>query len=242
VEVENRDRYQDEERSPREVARRGWIVALLVGAFLLVAVNPPVSDRLGYTPPIGFSDLRPEGREHTLVWQAVSGTAGAAPQAPLYASNDPWQGWLAGERTCPGGEDRTAPATAQVDAMLCLVNFARAREGLQPLALSPTLSVSAAAKGIDIVRCQELQHGACGNVPNQVAIDVGYRGPFVENLYAAEDPMSGPRVTLDRWLNSAPQRDNLFRPDWKTIGIAVVDDASLADIDNGVVWVNQFGV
>ena len=50
-----------------------------------------------------------------------------------------------------------------------------------------------------------------------------------------------PRVALDRWLNSPGHRENLFHPQWRTLGIARLDDASVEDIDGGVIWVNQFG-
>jgi uncharacterized protein YkwD len=239
MEIENSEWFGE----ARGTNRRGLIAALLVGACLLLAVNPPVSDRLGYTPPFGFSDVLPGGHTQPWIRQLVAGTSGTTPAAEsLYPANDPWRESLASERTCPGGEDKTAPADAQVSVMLCLLNFARIRQGLEPLALSGMLNLSAAAKAIDIIRCEEVEHGACGNEPNQVAVDVGYRGPFGENLYAAEGRFAAPRVALDRWLNSPQQRENLFRPEWRTVGIAVLGGASLADLEDGEVWVNQFGV
>ena len=41
-----------------------------------------------------------------------------------------WQAWLADERACPGGGSTTARIPRTGMTMLCLVNYARARQGL----------------------------------------------------------------------------------------------------------------
>lgn len=51
-----------------------------------------------------------------------------------------------------------------------------------------------------------------------------------------------PRVALDRWLNSPGHRENLFRPEWRTIGIALLPGADVERVRQGVIWVNEFGV
>jgi uncharacterized protein YkwD len=56
-----------------------------------------------------------------------------------------------------------------------------------------------------------------------------------------------PRVAIDRWLNSDGHRENLFRPEWRTTGVALLPHATAhwdkndTTIRDGIVWVNQFG-
>ena len=160
----------------------------------------------------------------------------------LYPENDPWREWLADESTCPRGEDVSAPADVQVQVMLCLLNFARSQEGLGPVALSTFLSGTAGSKARDIVLCRDFSHEACGKRPFQAADDLGYRGALGENLYVAEGALMAPRPAVDTWLNSPGHRQNLFQPEWRTVGISLVSGATLADVEDGVVWVNHFGL
>ena len=55
-------------------------------------------------------------------------------------------------------------------------------------------------------------------------------------------PLMAPRPAVDAWLNSPGHRENLFQPDWRTVGISLLPGATLDDIEDGVVWVNHFGV
>src|SRR3954453_21714839 len=82
-------------------------------------------------------------------------------QAPLYAKDDAWSAWLAPESVCPGGEATDAPQT-EVTTMLCLINYARAHEGLGPVALISSLNAASVAKAGDIARCGKFEHAACG--------------------------------------------------------------------------------
>jgi uncharacterized protein YkwD len=162
-------------------------------------------------------------------------------QEPLYARDDPWKDWLAPESACPHAEDATRPASQQVHATLCLLNYARHREGLKPLKLSTLLSRTSKAKAADMVRCNKFAHEPCGALANQAALEAGYRGSFGENIYIAEGRFITPRVAVDRWLNSPHHRENLFRPEWRTVGIARLPGADVERFDDGVIWVNEFG-
>lgn len=166
--------------------------------------------------------------------------AAAAPRS-LYPPNDRWRAWLASEARCPGGEDAAAPARAQVKTMLCLVNYARRRQGLRPLVLSGALSAASSAKARDIARCGVFEHDPCGKAADRSARAVGYEGMWGENLFFATGALVVPRVALDRWLNSPGHRRNLFRREWRTIGIARRARAEVGGIRNAVIWVNQFG-
>ncbi len=160
---------------------------------------------------------------------------------PLYATDDPWQAYLADERTCPGGEQVDAPLQAQAETMVCLVNYARRRRGLEPVVTVALLNQTSLLKAGKIVRCREFAHGACGTDPAADATAAGYRGAWGENLYIAGGRFGSPRVALDGWLNSTGHRDNLFRTEWRTQGIAVQKIDRFGRDRNMTLWVNQFG-
>jgi uncharacterized protein YkwD len=160
--------------------------------------------------------------------------------SPLYPRNDPWQAYLAGEQTCPGGERNNAPLAAQATTMVCLVNFAREQRGLRPLTIVALFN-SSVAKTERIVRCRQFAHDACGEDPASDARAAGYRGDFGENLYIADGRWGAPRVALDGWLNSPGHRENLFRPEWRTEGIAVDKLDSFGPYRDAELWVQEFG-
>lgn len=214
-------------RRGRATERR-LIVLLIVATVLVLAVLRPAAAR--------------EPGETGLRLELFPGLPGITlGEKSLYPENDPWSEWLADESTCPHGEDSDAAAAVQVQVLLCLVNYARAREGLQPVVPSSLLSVTAAAKSRDIVLCRDFRHEACGKRPFQVADDLGYHGSIGENLYVAEGALTAPRYAVDTWLNSPPHRENLFELDWRTIGISRLAGANFDNIEDGVVWVNHFG-
>jgi len=162
--------------------------------------------------------------------------------APLYRADDAWAAWLAPESVCPGGEATDAPQT-EATTMLCLINYARAHQGLGPVTPVTTLNVASLAKAGDIVRCGKFEHAACGKRSDQVATDAGYvaAGAWGENLYVGEGRRGSPRVAMDDWLNSPHHRENLFLPQWRTAGLAAVHDVTVDDFRHAVIWVSQFG-
>jgi len=175
-----------------------------------------------------------------LAFGTFTGVSAAGPP-PLYPRHDPWRAWLADEKSCPGGEDERAPAARQVQTLFCLVNYARRRQHLHRVSLSPVLSRAAAMKAADIDRCGEFAHAACGKSPDHNARALGYRGSFGENLYAAQGRFAAPRVALDQWLDSRGHRRNILRPQWRKIGIVRRPDVDLERFRDAVVWVNEFG-
>ena len=159
----------------------------------------------------------------------------------LYAKNDPWKAYLADERTCPGGERDDAPLQEQAETMVCLVNYARQRRGLQPVTTVALLNRTSILKAEKIVRCRDFNHNACGTDPGEDATAAGYLGAWGENLYIAGGRFGAPRVALDGWLNSRGHRENLFRIEWRTQGIAVQKLDRFGRDRNMTLWVNQFG-
>ena len=240
--LESRDWYrEDSRRSQHGRLRRAWAGAVVGGACavaLVLLVGPTVRARL----PFGLERLAASATPGDLAiggWRA--GATYRVARRPLYPPNDPWRPWLADEATCPGGEDARAASARQVKTLLCLVNFARRRDGLRRVSLSPMLSTAAVMKAQDIDRCGKFEHAACGKAADQTARDVGYRGSWGENLYIAEGRFVVPRVAVDRWLNSRGHRRNLFDAAWRTIGIARRPDVDVERVRGGVLWVNAFG-
>jgi uncharacterized protein YkwD len=161
--------------------------------------------------------------------------------APRDDANDPWLAWIAPENVCPGSEAIDQPATDEIATMLCLINYARARERLTTLVLTPQLNWASAMKGEDIARCRRFEHAACGKAANQVVIDAGYTGSFGENLFANESAVTAPRDAIDGWLNSPEHRENLFRAEWRTAGLAAIRGAAFDSYQDAVIWVSEFG-
>jgi Cysteine-rich secretory protein family len=239
--IEDRDWYRDEFR-PRRQRRSPWpelIAAAIVGSVVVVALSANLRDRVAVHLPLRAAS---SDASHEIQIAPFPGARGVRLRAHnLYPPNDRWRAWLASEARCPGGEDAAAPARAQVRTMLCLVNYARRKQRLGPLELSSVLTSASSAKARDIARCGVFEHEACGKAAEQAARAAGYEGAWGENLFVATGPFVVPRVAVDRWLNSRGHRRNLFRPGWRTIGVARRAGADVGRIRNGVIWVNQFG-
>ena len=229
--IEDRDWYREETERSRTHEASGWriLVGVLVGLAIVAALARPSFDR-----ERGANGLRIE-----LFPGSPGITIG---KQSIYEKDDPWGEWLADESTCPGGEDVGLPPDVQITVMLCLLNFARVHEGLGPVSISPFLTQTASSKARDVAICRQFSHEACGKEPFQAADDLGYVGPLGENLYIGEGPLMAPRPAVDAWLNSPGHRENLFQPGWRAVGISLLPGATLDEIEDGVVWVNHFGV
>jgi len=156
--------------------------------------------------------------------------------------NDEWSSFLPSRSSCAGSTSEPASALAAEHAMVCVLNFARVRDGLRALPVSAKLNRSSRLKALDIVRCQQFSHEACGKDAHAVADAVGYPEiPWGENIYAGSGPFMPARVAADGWLNSEHHRENLFRPQWTEQGIAVVVASSLNGRHHVAVWVSEFG-
>ena len=159
------------------------------------------------------------------------------PSRSLDLRHDPWKQFLAPGAACPLG----GGAAAEKRQAVCLLNYARRRAGLPELRESPLLARAARLKALDIVRCHQFAHTACGRDARAVADDVGY--PHVawgENIYLGSGPYAPPRLAVDGWLNSRHHRENLFRREWTEQGIAVLHVKFGSEHDVAI-WVSQFG-
>ena len=90
--LESRDWYREEYRKSRKPRTSRWLLlGLAVGALVLVAVSPPVSDRLGYGAPFGIGELFDDPPSATGVQLFPGGPKLTTFQEPLYARDDPWK-------------------------------------------------------------------------------------------------------------------------------------------------------
>jgi uncharacterized protein YkwD len=160
----------------------------------------------------------------------------------LYPSPDHWAAFLPKPEACPGGTSAPTPPREAERAMICDLNYARTRDGLSGLPVSHLLDRSSRLKALDIIRCQEFSHSACGKDPRAVADQVGYPNvEWGENIYAGAGPYAPARLGADAWLNSPHHRENLFRSEWTEQGIAVVIAKHFRGQKNVAIWVSEFG-
>jgi uncharacterized protein YkwD len=159
-----------------------------------------------------------------------------------YAPHDAWTKFLPSHSACPGSTEAPVSAGVAQVSMICALNYARVRDGLAALPVSPLLQRASRLKALDIIRCQQFAHDACGRDPRAVADAVGYpQVSWGENIYAGSGPFAPPRVAADGWLNSPHHRENLFRPEWAIQGIALLHADRLESNEDVAVWVSEFG-
>ena len=232
--IESRDWYREE--PPKRRLGFAWLIAWLIGALVLGAVVFAATSQGRRALGIDGRPAQP-GASSTL---RLGGPPLAIDRAGLYPASDPWRRYLADEQTCPGAERTDLPLDRQAQVMLCLIDWARQRAGLTLLPQTVLLASTSLQKANEIVRCQNFAHAACGDDPDADVRTAGYRGTFGENLYVAGGRLGAPRVALDGWLNSPGHRENLFRPEWRTQGIALIKLDRFGPYRNALLWVSHF--
>jgi uncharacterized protein YkwD len=172
----------------------------------------------------------------------VALVAAVLPTSVAASANGSWGAYLAPAGTCAGAEDATASAAMQRRAVMCLVNWARARERSGTLRTSPALTRAAVLKGRRLVSCGTFSHTPCGSDPAAAARAAGYDyGVFAENLFAATWGTATPRAVVSAWLNSPSHRVNLLRPGFRHLGAASFRANGFLYGQDAVVWVAAFG-
>jgi len=103
-----------------------------------------------------------------------------------------------------------------------LTNQKRAENGLGPLTLNGKLSEAAQRKGGDMFAFNYWAHvSPSGRTPWSFFQEVGYRYLYAgENL--ARDFMNSDSV-VEAWMNSPSHRDNILNPNYKEIGLSVIN-------------------
>jgi uncharacterized protein YkwD len=149
---------------------------------------------------------------------------------------------IAPASACPNQTDLGAPAGVQLQAMLCMTNYARKASGLKPLARSRPLTRAAGKKSADILACDEFSHEACGHEFTYWIQRFGYaKGCWTaaENIGYGTGSLGGVRAVFTAWMNSAGHRANILGK-FREIGIGrrvgTIEGASGA-----MVWTQDFG-
>jgi uncharacterized protein YkwD len=160
---------------------------------------------------------------------AASGSAGAS----LIASLD----------TCPGQDNLAGGLDAQEEAMRCMIDFARQRTDLGPLADSAALDSSAAAKTTDLLACDDFSHEACGRPFSYWIAEAGYLSTpcwhVGENLAWGAGADGSVRSIFRAWMRSPEHRANILG-DFTQIGI----DREVGTLEGRAgtdVWTQHFG-
>lgn len=238
--VEDREWY----REPSGTARTSsswlrWLTIVLASVSLAAVAAGGLRALAGQGAGYGGHEVD-HGRDLSLS-PIPGGPSLTLSRAWLYPQNDPWERYLAPEKVCPNGERTDLPLAEEASTMVCLLNYARGRRRLGPLRVAPLLNESSLAKAERIARCTDFNHDACGVDADREARASGYWGAWGENLVISPGRIGAPRPALDAWLNSPDHRENLFDPQWRTMGLAVRHlDRFGADEDMWL-WVNQFG-
>ncbi len=132
-----------------------------------------------------------------------------------------------------------APACGDAEevAFLGLINQYRAQNGLEPLAMSPTLTTAARDHSQDMGTQNYFDHtGLNGSTFSQRIAAAGYPGgTTAENIFAGGQTAQG---AFESWRNSPGHNANMLNPAYKAIGIG---RANVPGSDWGWYWTTTFG-
>ena len=101
--------------------------------------------------------------------------------------------YLAPPSACAGAMIVGSGTTEERRALVCLINWARRRARLRPVAQHRALRMSAVIKAQAIVSCGDFSHAPCGRTATAAAAAAGYRYSFwAENLYWGSQSLGTP--------------------------------------------------
>jgi uncharacterized protein YkwD len=157
--------------------------------------------------------------------------------APVYSAAE-----VAPEEICPNQTNLGLSAEEQAAVALCMTNYARAVNGLEPLKTNTQLGRAASQKSIDILGCGEFSHYACGRNFYFWDQKFGYlRGCWrvAENIAWGTGPFATVRSIFTRWLESTEHHENILGP-YKEIGIGL-RVGKVEGYEGAAVWTESFG-
>jgi uncharacterized protein YkwD len=144
---------------------------------------------------------------------------------------------------CPTEVRLDAAAAVQEQAMLCLINQARANAGLLPLEPVPDLAASAEEKADDLLACDEFSHNACGREFTYWIKEGGYLSADCwrvgENLAWGSGEYSSVTEIFRAWMHSPEHRRNILG-DYRQTGIDL-EVGGLEGLRGVHVWAQHFG-
>jgi uncharacterized protein YkwD len=149
---------------------------------------------------------------------------------------------IAPASACPNQAKRAVPIGVQLQAMLCMTNYARHFNGLEPLTRSQPLARAANHKSADILSCDKFSHEACGRDFTYWMERFGYlHGCWraAENIGYGTGTLGTVREVFSAWMSSAGHRANILG-EFGEIGIGR-RVGNLAGTPGAVVWTQDFG-
>jgi uncharacterized protein YkwD len=137
---------------------------------------------------------------------------------------------------CPGADvlPRAAGDATAAAATLCLVDAQRTAHGLAPLRPAAALGAAARDYAGEMVAERFFSHVAPdGQTLEDRVAPTGYSTGATdiflgENLGWGAGSAATPHAIVDTWMASAPHRANLLEPEFKDVGIVVVEGAPVA--------------
>ncbi|HEY5816250.1 MAG TPA: CAP domain-containing protein [Solirubrobacterales bacterium] len=197
---------------------------LLLSALLLALAIAP-------TPVAAATSLK--GNRAVAAPTPAAERAGASEAGPL----------IAPAGTCPGQGNLAAPAAVQERAMACMVAFARRQAGLGELADEDALARSAEDKSLDVLRCDEFSHSACGREFTYWMEETGYTSApcwrVGENLAWGAGEYGTVRSIFTAWMRSPGHRVNILG-DFEETGLSL-QVGTLEGLSGTHVWAQHFG-
>ena len=181
-------------------------------------------------------------RSSVVIACAVVALASAA---AVGAADDPYAALLAPSGTCGAAADALGldADTAQT-VMLCLTNYARTQEGLQPLRLNASLNAAGQAKLAGDLSCGEFSHTPCGRPFTDVfTAYVGGATSYAlgENIAWGTGTYGTPREAMNGWLHSSGHRENILRAGYRELGIGYLADQRFQGYEGASLWSQEFG-
>jgi uncharacterized protein YkwD len=156
------------------------------------------------------------------------------------AARQGWQAYLAPARACGHSEEPAAGTAVQQRAIVCLINWARKRDGEIALATRRRVHRAAVVKGRKVASCGEATHAPCGSAPVAALRGTGYRyASFGENLWVGPWGFTA-RQIVAAWLQSPPHRANILGRGFRHFGVALVSAPGVLGNAAGAVWVVTF--
>ncbi len=144
---------------------------------------------------------------------------------------------------CPNQTDLGDAPAVQEQAMRCMTNFARHRDGLHDFGDAASLEHSAVRKTADILRCDSFSHYACGRQFTYWMQRSGYLAARCwragENIAWGTGTYATVRSIFVAWLHSPEHRRNLLGR-YSQIGIAL-SVGTLEGHREAHVWTQDFG-
>jgi uncharacterized protein YkwD len=161
--------------------------------------------------------------------------------APTRAEAINLQRLVAPTSVCPGQNDIDSPK-AQLRAMRCLINYARAKSGVRKLKTSGQLNRSATLKANDIKRCG-FEHSACGRDFTFWMRKVGYARRCwsgAENIAWGQGVFGSARRIFISWMRSSGHRRNLMAREFNAFGVGL-KRGRFQGYSGSQVWATHFG-